>query len=253
MDISEVRPGSERAERALPETVCLVVPCYNERHRLVLSRFAEYSPVLQLLFVDDGSTDGTGDWLERNKPPGARCLRLDGNRGKAEAVRAGVLAACRDSGADWIGFWDADLATPLSEVAAFLDYTRIQPERVDAVFGSRVYRLGARVERSQLRHLLGRAFATAASLALEVKTYDSQCGAKLFRREVVRRAFDEPFLSRWIFDLEIVLRLGSANVVECPVRRWRDVTGSKINLWLELWRTARDIARIRKRYRSGGG
>ena len=95
-------------------------------------------------------------------------------------------------------------------------------------------------------------FATAAAVALQVRTYDSQCGAKLFRREIVHQAFGEPFVSRWIFDLEIVLRLGSANVIECPVHQWLEVKGSKLNLFSELWRTARDIVRIRKRYLSGG-
>lgn len=215
-----------------------------------MHRFAEFSPALGLLFVDDGSTDGTGDFLEQHQPAGARCLRLDANLGKAEAVRAGMLAACRGAAADWIGYWDADLATPLSEVGNFLGYQRLHPERVDAVFGSRVYRLGARIERSYLRHLYGRAFASAAAVALKVGTYDSQCGAKLFRREVVPRVFGEPFVSRWIFDLEIVLRLGAANVVECPVRQWSDVKGSKLKVSSELWRVARDIVRIRKRYLS---
>lgn len=235
----------------LRESVCLVVPCYNERDRLEMGRFAEYSSALHLLFVDDGSTDGTGDFLEQHMPAGAQCLRLGTNLGKAEAVRAGMLAACREANTDWIGFWDADLATPLSEVAAFLDYQKICRKRVDAVFGSRVSRLGGRIERSLLRHLFGRVFATAASIALKVKTYDSQCGAKLFRREVVGRAFGEPFVSRWIFDLEIVLRLEKANVIEYPVSEWIDVKGSKLNVTSELWRTARDIARIRIKYLSG--
>ena len=136
------------------------------------------------------------------------------------------MEADRGAGADWIGYWDADLATPLSEVATLLSYQGLLAERVDAVFGSRISRLGARIERSYLRHLSGRAFATVAAVALRVNTYDSQCGAKLFRREVVQQAFGDPFVSRWIFDLEIVLRLGSANVIECPVHHWLDVKGS---------------------------
>jgi hypothetical protein len=140
----------------------------------------------------------------------------------------------------------------LSEVAAFLNYQCFCQEPVDAVFGSRIYRLGARIERSFLRHLFGRAFATAAALALQVQTYDSQCGAKLFRREIVPRAFSEPFVSRWIFDLEIVLRLRSANVIEYPVHQWVDVKGSKLNVFSEILRTARDIVRIRTRYLPDG-
>jgi glycosyltransferase involved in cell wall biosynthesis len=237
----------------MSETVCLVIPCYNERERLAPARFAGFCPPLRLLFVDDGSTDGTGDLIERELPPGARLLRLETNRGKAEAVRAGMLAACAGAGdaPDWIGFWDADLATPLDEVAAMLRYQQLCPTRVDAVFGSRIYRLGARIDRSYFRHLVGRAFATAVEVALGVGTYDSQCGAKLFRRAVVPLAFGEPFVSRWVFDLEIVLRLGAANVIECPLGRWSDVGGSKLKVTRELWRVARDIARIRARYPAG--
>jgi glycosyltransferase involved in cell wall biosynthesis len=217
-----------------------------------LEQFAACPPALHLLFVDDGSTDGTADFIERQAPAAAQCLRLGKNLGKAEAVRAGMLAAARASAADWIGFWDADLATPLSEVPEFLRFAQAQPERVDAVFGSRIARLGARIDRSALRHLSGRALATVAALALDLKSYDSQCGAKLFRREVVPRAFAEPFVSRWLFDMEILLRLSAANVVEYPVRQWTDVKGSKLRLSTELWRTARDIWRIRRRYRATG-
>ena len=117
---------------------------------------------------------------------------------------------------DWIGFWDADLSTPLEELPRFLGFPAFCGVGADAVIGSRVMRLGSRVHRNALRHLFGRAFVTVASLLLKVQAYDSQCGAKLFRPAAAARAFAEPFVTRWIFDLEVLLRLGDGMVLDIP-------------------------------------
>ena len=105
-------------------TIALVVPCKNEYRRLDPSAFLDAIrafPWLTFLFVDDGSTDETAEtlaFLERQSPA-VQALYLPRNVGKAEAVRAGVQALLAQTATDWIGFWDADLATPLAELAAF--------------------------------------------------------------------------------------------------------------------------------------
>jgi len=239
----------------MPTNVCLIVPCFNEASRLDIGRFAAPPPGVSCLLVDDGSRDATRDLVERHASPVLRLLALPKNVGKAEAVRQGMLHA-RASGllddVEWVGYWDADLATPLSEVEYFLAYAALEDGRVDGIFGSRTYRLGSRIVRSYRRHLLGRAFTTVAATLLGLEFYDSQCGAKLFRTAHVEAAFGEPFVSRWIFDLEILLRLRGCRLIECPLRQWTDVAGSRLNTVKVAVPTLVDLLRIRRRYLTSG-
>lgn len=229
----------------------LVVPCYNEKQRLDLQAFFAFRDRgVCFLFVDDGSNDGTADFIEASLQNHSHCrlLRSPQNQGKAEAVRHGMLHL---QGSDWfadcswVGFWDADLATPLSEITSFLEYRQFYPN-CDAIWGSRIYRLGSQIRRSLLRHILGRAFATLIHKMLKVEAYDTQCGAKIFKKEVLAEAFSKPFISRWIFDVEILLRLNRYEIVEYPVKAWADIPGSKIKIFREIFRIFRDILKIRE-------
>ena len=219
----------------------IVVPCYNEAARLDLDAFLRFDAQghpQRFLFVNDGSTDETIDLLDslaRRRPARFGIENLSCNSGKAEAVRRGVLRAM-DEGAPLVGFWDADLATPLDVIPEFCRLFDADPE-LEIVLGSRVRLLGRRIERRATRHYLGRGFATAASLVLGLPVYDTQCGAKLFRAgEGMRSLFAVPFRSRWIFDVELLARLirrrkavGEASVergiYEYPLPEWRDVAG----------------------------
>ena len=99
--------------------VALVIPCYNEANRLDTAAFKNFrlpSDQIEFVFVNDGSTDGTLQLLQTL--PGS-VVNLERNSGKAEAVRRGILAAL-DRKPDIVGFWDADLATPFSELPGFL-------------------------------------------------------------------------------------------------------------------------------------
>lgn len=219
----------------------VVVPCYNEERRLdaeLVLALAE-APGPRVLLVDDGSKDGTWEVLERVRaraPDRVSTLRLEKNGGKAEAVRRGLRAAL-EGGADVVGYCDADFATPPDEMRRVL--RRLEDPAVIMSMGSRVALLGRHVERRPARHYLGRIFATTASAMLGLRVYDTQCGAKALRGSTaVRAALDEPFLSRWAFDVELIGRLlaGSERAdpvppsafVEVPLRVWRDVGGSKL-------------------------
>ncbi|MGH2345837.1 MAG: glycosyltransferase [Chloroflexota bacterium] len=221
----------------------LVIPCYNEASRLPVDALAEWSVPgyeVRLLMVNDGSRDGTlrtFDALRERAPDRIEILDLRPNRCKAEAVRQGMLRAFAAQ-PEYIGFWDADLATPLAEVSRFLGILDSRPG-IDMVFGSRVKLLGRLIERKAYRHYYGRTLATAISLLLKVAIYDSQCGAKLFRvQPALEKVFGRPFLSRWLFDVEIVARYRrilladgrrvSDAVYEIPLREWRDIGHSKV-------------------------
>ena len=104
-----------------------------------------------------------------------------------------------------MGYWDADLATPLSTIPEFIE--KFQSSRaLVAVCGSRILRLGASIQRLVFRHYLGRVFSTVASNILNIPVYDTQCGAKLFRTEHAELIFSEHFISRWFFDVELFAR-----------------------------------------------
>jgi dolichyl-phosphate beta-glucosyltransferase len=244
------------------DRVTIVVPCFNEQPRLDVEAFRAArleGRELELVFVDDGSTDGTRRVLEeiRTRRAGPTTIVAQpANAGKAAAVRRGVLDAIARR-PDAVGFWDADLATPLSELAAFVHVLEHRPE-VDVVVGSRVKLMGRAIERRAWRHYLGRVFATAASVALALPIYDTQCGAKLFRvTPEVERAFEAPFLARWIFDVELLARIlathpggpvaAERSIYELPLERWADVHGSKVKP-ADVARAALDLARIRARY-----
>lgn len=235
----------------------LVVPCYNEEKRLDVEAFRAFEGV-EFLFVNDGSRDGTLGVLQslRDSDPGRfDVLDLERNSGKAEAVRRGVLTAM-ERGAELTGFWDADLATPLSELPGFLDVFATRPE-IQMVFGARVRLLGRQISRNPSRHYLGRVGATLISRTLGLAVYDTQCGAKLFRSsDTLRTVFSRPFLSRWIFDVEILARFIETEgrdataraVYEYPVSVWHDVKGSKVKS-TDFLRALRDLNKIRRAYR----
>lgn len=242
----------------------IVVPCYNEAKRLNIEAMVAGTTALDdvaILFVDDGSTDATHRILEDlclGEPGAFSLLRLERNSGKAEAVRAGINEAL-SAGAEFVGYWDADLATPLDQVGVFRSILVDKPELV-AVLGSRVRRLGSDIKRNQSRHLLGRIFATAASLVLGLPVYDTQCGAKLFRAvPAVERSFAEPFLSRWLFDVELLARLLQnldrdittrrvMSLYEQPLPVWRDEPDSKLSLGHKL-KVPFELVAIYRRYR----
>lgn len=238
-------------------SIVLAVPCFNERHRLEVAQFAKdaIKNDLQILFVDDGSTDGTADFIANQIAgiPHLAILRHPKNRGKGATVRMGMLhLAEHHPEAAWIGFWDADLSTRLAEARRMLRFLEMEGGGYDAVWASRVMRGGSRITRSFKRHLFGRLFATAAGEFLNVRIYDTQCGAKLFRRDVVECSFREEFVSRWIFDVELCLRLGQKRILECPVTAWSDTPHSKVSLLRDFPGVARDLLHIRLKYGRAG-
>jgi len=227
--------------------IVIVIPCYNEATRLQPAAFltgAKAMPTVRFLFVNDGSTDRTAEMLDalhEEAPQHVAVCHLAANVGKAEAVRHGLLCALATR-PTYVGYWDADLATPLATLVDFCALLDVRPE-LEMVFGARVRLLGRVIERRAVRHYLGRVFATAASLILSLPIYDTQCGAKLFRASPALHALvHEPFATRWLGDIEIVARLIHARrgtalpqaediIYELPLPEWRDVAGSKVKAW----------------------
>ena len=240
----------------------IVIPCYNELK--TLSKITkEYETFLSneestnLCFVNDCSTDNTGEYLNKLKSSfnsKIHILENSKNLGNAESVRKGINYCLNNYEFDHIGFLDADLATPLSE------FNRIKNNLDNAnfkfAFGSRIAIVGTTIKRSFFRFFVGRIIATFISRTLDLIVYDTQCGAKVLKRELAKKLFADPFISRWLFDVELFFRMykvygkeeASTKMIEVPLKQWVDPGDSKVSFtyFFKLWL---DLFKINKKYK----
>ncbi len=215
--------------------VTIIIPFYNEEKRIVLESFHQIfknSSQYDFILVDDGSTDNTFAVLNQFKSEFStiEVLKLYKNVGKAEAIRAAVLSI---SNTDFIAYYDADLATPFSELDKLIQFS-IQNPNYKMIMGARIKLIGNGVKRSLTRHYFGRIFATIVSqFVLKVAVYDTQCGAKVIDFETAKPIFSKPFISKWLFDVELLKRLQKSHnlkevVKEIPLEKWEEIGSSKI-------------------------
>lgn len=249
----EAATGSgARAEAAATIALSVIIPAFNEERRLpptlidMVDHLDGWGNSYEIIVVDDGSTDGTGEIVEKfaRLRPQVRLVRLPVNTGKGAAVKTGMLAA---RGARRL-FADADGATPFEE------FTRLMGELdqgADVAIGSRALASGTtRVKTVWYRRVLGRIFNGTVNVVLLPGVADTQCGFKLFTAAATAEIFRRQTAERFGFDVEILYiarRLG-LHVVEVPIN-WTNVPGSKVNL---LWDSAQmllDVLRVRFRHR----
>jgi len=235
----------KRNSKILKKNQCaVVVPCFNEANRIQREsfiQFVESHESISLIFVNDGSRDETLKilmQLAEHSSERIHVLDLKENQGKGEAVRQGIQKAITD-GFEFFGYLDADLATPLDAVPRLIGLFQQYPE-FWMVIGSRVQLLGRVIKRKMIRHYLGRIFATVVSIILKLPVYDTQCGAKFFRNQAATElVFQRKFISRWIFDVEIIKHMVSIKVsnrdsepgkriYEMPLDRWEEIAGTKL-------------------------
>lgn len=225
----------------------------------VYLRHLQEHPSQQILFVNDGSSDNTIEVIEelRQKANGqVHTLSLNVNQGKAEAIRSGILKIQeKKKDADFFGYIDADLATPLSQVQYIVDVFNENPDKQIAL-GSRVQMMGFDIQRNRKRHYLGRIFATYVSVLFGFKIYDTQCGAKFFRaNEQNYSLFTEKFSSRWFFDIEILIRFlklksrdtFEKEIIEVPLKKWHEQGNSKLK-WTDFALSPIELLKIKQRY-----
>ena len=224
----------------------IVIPCYNEFERLAHSDFESFLNQRQnisLLFVNDGSNDETITILKKlnqSKSNRIDIINLKKNEGKAFAVKTGMNFFLEKKKFDKIAFLDADLSTSLEECYAL---SKKVNSKIKFVFGSRIRKIDNNINRLYHRFIIGRILATFISRILNLPIYDSQCGCKIFNSELIPVAFNDHFLTKWLFDVEIFFRLknhfGSENLIafskETPLKSWKDMGGSKIRLSYGFW------------------
>ncbi len=220
----------------------IIIPCYNEEKRLDQKAFLEFissNEDYHLCFVNDGSKDQTLKVLKQmknNAPYDISVVDVKKNVGKASAVRAGVRYLYNREDIARIGFIDADLSTDFKD---FKDLVRTlkSNQNLSLVFGSRNSG-GDGIKRDFFRGLLSNVIKAMILFIIGLPIRDTQCGAKVFTKTIVPVIYGESFVSRWLFDVEIFLRLkrylGKDNVMtqisEQPLMRWVHVEDSKLGL-----------------------
>lgn len=222
----------------------IVIPCYNESSRLDLStyiEFARHNKGTVLCLVNDGSADDTRATLAEIKNlahDNVYICHVAKNAGKANAVRQGSLLLHRETGVDTIGFLDADLSTSFAEYQELVDAYHENTEKL-IIFGSRNLKgEGIHIERNPIRKLLSEFIRLLIYFIIRIRIADTQCGAKVFARELIPGIYQQAFHSRWLFDIEIILRLrlkmGKPRLLhifkEKALNEWVHMEGSKLGL-----------------------
>ncbi len=236
----------------------IIIPCYNEAKRLNTKAFISFikeHDKYHLCFVNDGSKDNTLEVLNQIKevvPERVTIIDVKKNAGKAAAVRSGARYLFNRKDLEYIGFIDADLSTDFNDFKKLVESLE-NNNQLQLVYGSR--RSGKNnngIKRDFFRNLFSTIITFLISFILGLPIKDTQCGAKVFKRNIIPTAYKKPFLSRWLFDVEIFIRLkkhyGSKNVMyrmrEQALIRWVHVDDSKLGfkdaikiplLLLQIW------------------
>ena len=212
-------------------SVSVIIPAYNEGERIEnalreLVRYLELKfPRFEIIVSDDGSSDDTVEKIKRIAETNRQIVLLSHfpNRGKGFAVRQGMLRAANDA----VLFTDADLSTPVEEIAVALAElargfsvviaSRRHPESVIAL------------RQSWVRELIGRTFNALVRLMIGLPYKDTQCGFKCFTRNAAKEIFSRTRINTFSFDVEALLIAGAMGhaIKEIPVR-WTNGVGSKV-------------------------
>lgn len=222
--------------------VGVVIPCYNEEERLLSDEFTTFikrNSGYHLCFVNDGSKDDTLKVLNNLKKGREDFITVydcEKNGGKAEAVRLGMLHMAEKKDLDYIGFLDADLSTDLLDFDDLV--TTIESTDYKIVSGSRISRMGANITKESARKIISLSINYIIRKILSMDFKDTQCGAKIFHKDVIDTCFKEKFVTQWIFDVEIFKRMklkygleGAKKMLcEQPLKRWIHADGSKLSM-----------------------
>lgn len=230
--------------------ISLCIPMYNETSIIAdtartLTEYmtANFPGEYEIIFSDDGSTDGSADLVRGLALPGVRVVGYEKNRGKGCAVRTALLAAQGDI----VMFTDADLAYGTEVIARVVETFDANPES-GMVIGSRNLSEDGYEGYTFLRRLMSKVYIRVLCMVGGFKLSDSQCGCKAFRREAVQAIFPRCQVDGFAFDFEAILwaqKLG-IKITEMPVKviNHRE---SKVRVLRDTVKMLGDLRRMRKR------
>jgi dolichyl-phosphate beta-glucosyltransferase len=238
-------------------SLTLVIPAYNEEATLEptlaasVAQFRDYPAAWEVVLVDDGSADRTRAIAEAfaASNPGVRVLSIR-HGGKAAALRAGMAGATGEV----ILFSDADLATPLTYLDRFLDEIAAG---ADVVIATREGHGSSRIGEPWHRHVMGRVFNWLVQALLLPGIEDTQCGFKMFTREISQAILHNARLYRddeevtgarvTAFDVEmlVIARRQRAKIVAVPVV-WTYGVRSKVSPLRDTLTNLRDVLSVKR-------
>jgi CheY-like chemotaxis protein len=222
-------------------SAAVVIPCYNEEERLQSEHFLSFLDKnigYKLCFVNDGSKDKTLEVLKKIQKGREHyiiiynCLK---NGGKAESVRQGMLYMAKEFNIDFVGFLDADLSTNFADFIDLVD--TIKKSDFKIVSGSRIARMGADIYKESSRAFISKTINYIIRKTLKMDFQDTQCGAKVMRKDLIKVVFDKPFYTKMLFDVEIFMRIrnkyglekAKSMLCEQPLKKWVHMDGSKLS------------------------
>lgn len=236
------------------KTLSYVIPVFNEEKRIsktikALEEGFSFSGIklTKIIFVDDGSTDRTVSLINKSKINLEKTLGViveiiayKDNKGKGNAVKMGMLA----SDSDYTLFFDADMATPLSEFEKFLPFIR---KGAPIIIGTRKNgESTVQVHQPRYRELLGKGFTFLSNIILNTWVTDFTCGFKAFSRDAKNEIFSRASTNRWGYDAETMFlaKKLSFKIQEKSVF-WFDDNRTKVNLFKDLPNTFFELIKIR--------
>lgn len=190
--------------------IALFIPCFNEKNRINIDAFQSFIHLnkeeIDFYFIDDGSTDSTSKLIEQHLVGNINVflIVLEKNLGKGNALRKGILDN-KNKDYSFFGFIDADLDIPLEQVKKL--YFAIKNS--DHLLAISQRALKEKFTFTKLRSIssLTMVFIANRLIGFDPKLLDTQCGCKLFKRDILNISFEDAFISEWLFDIEIFLRI----------------------------------------------